>query len=119
VKRVCVACGAEYGDDAEFCNACGGEVFQELREPEDDAPEPPVRADTQALWMSAGLWLVGLGYFLTVRRPRDLADLALDWLFLTTVTFVLGLVLRNMKATLLFSLVAIPFLALYWLVKLS
>ena len=33
--------------------------------------------------------------------------------------FVLGLVLRNMKATLLFSLVAIPFLALYWLVKLS
>ena len=117
MTRVCAECGAEYADHAEFCNACGGEVFTTVVEAE--APEPPVRADAQALWMSAALWLIGLGYFLTVRRPRDLADLALDWLFLTAFTFVLGLVLRNMKGTLLFSLIALPFLALYWIVKLS
>lgn len=117
MRRVCAQCGAEYEGHAEYCNACGGEAFVEVAEPE--VPEPPVRADAQALWMAGGLWLVGLGYFLTVRRPRDGLDLVEDWLLLTVLTFVLGLVLRNLKATLLFSGLAIPFFLAYWLVKLA
>ena len=119
MKRVCNACGAEYPDHAQFCNACGSEDLRSEAEPE-DAPHPPpsVREDAQALWMSGGLWLIGLGYFLTVRRPRGAFDLFTSWLFLAAVTFVLGLVTRALRPTMLFSVIAVPFLVVYWYVKL-
>lgn len=119
MKRVCNACGAEYPDHAEFCNACGSEDLRSEAEPSDtEGPAPSVRDDAQALWMGAGLWLIGLGYFLTVRRPRDAFDLFTSWLFLTAVTFVLGISMRGLRSTMLFPVVALPFLLTYWYVKL-
>lgn len=119
MKRVCNACGAEYPDHAEYCNACGGEDLRTRLEPSDTPTVAPIRSDAQALWLAAILWIIGLGYLLTVRRPRDAEDLLLGWLFLSVVTFVLGLALRSLRPTMLFSLLALPFVAIYWYVKLS
>ena len=118
MRRVCNDCGAEYPEHAQYCNACGSESLRSEAEPEDRAPALPVRADGQALWMAGVLWLIGLGYFLTVRRPRDAFDLFTSWASLTVLTFVLGLSLRSVRATMLFPLVAVPFLAAYWYLKL-
>lgn len=119
MRRVCNNCGAEYADHAQYCNACGSEDLSPVWGPEDTPRAPPsVRADAQALWMSAILWLIGLGYFLTVRRPRDAFDLFLSWLFLSAVTFVLGLSMRGLRSTMLFPLVALPFLVAFWYIKL-
>lgn len=118
MKTVCSQCGAEYSERAEYCNLCGGESFVPLVDLAPPEVEPSVREDGQALWMGAVAWLVGLGYLLTVRRPRDAFDLAVGWALITALTFVLGLAVRNLRATLLFSVLAVPFLAVYWYLKL-
>lgn len=118
MKRVCNDCGVEYPDHADFCNACGSEDLSTIVGPEDEPERVSVRADGQALWMAAILWLIGLGYFLTVRRPRDAFDLFLSWAFLSGVTFVLGLSLRSVRSTMFFPVIAVPFLVAFWYVKL-
>ncbi len=118
MKKACQACGAEYSDHAEYCNVCGGEDLVALIEVGPQPEEPSVREDGQALWIAGVLWLVGLGYLLTVRRPRDAFGLFVGWVLLTTLTFVVGLAVRNMRATLLFSGLSLPFLALYWYLRL-
>jgi hypothetical protein len=119
VKLVCNECGTEYGDHAEFCNVCGAEQLYPLIDSSEEDPDGgSVRDDGQALAMSGFVWLVGIGVMISVHRPRDAYDLFIGWVLLTGFTFVLGLSLRSMRSTMLFSLLALPFLGVYWYLKL-
>lgn len=110
--RRCEDCGAEYGDHAEFCNACGGERLTPL--PPAPPPRPrPLRSDPAAL-VTAGLtWLIGLGYVLGALHPRGPLQLAEAWLGLTFFSAALAALYSSVRPFLLFSGVGLIAVLLY------
>lgn len=101
--KVCTQCGTEYERDADYCNVCrrSSLVAVEISTPEET--KAPIRSDRFALTVIGITWLLGLGYLLAEMRPRNAIDLFTGYSFLVVVTFVVSMVMKNLRVFALFS----------------
>lgn len=97
-RFVCLDCGAEYGDHAEFCNACGSTRFERVA-----APSSPkaLTHDKTVLAVQGGLWVIAVVALLP--DARTAWDIVLAWALTTLLGLTAGLVTRHLRAALLFS----------------
>lgn len=115
MKR-CEDCGAEYGDHAEFCNACGCDRLIALPSAP-EPPPPPLRSDPVALLVAGLTWLLGLGYVLGTLHPRGVLQLVEAWLGLTFFSSILATVYSAVRPFLLFAGVGLIAIILYAAVR--
>lgn len=110
MKR-CRGCEAEYEDHAEFCNLCGGEIFDPII---DLNPEAKVPAkDGLVLSLNGGIWMAGLFWLFQSQIRLGWLDLFEGWLMISGVSMMAGLLFQNLAPTTWFSALGALCLLLY------
>lgn len=101
---MCVECGAEYERDAHYCNVCKKESLVPFEPPRPPAaPRPRLGEDRYAVIVAAVTWFLGLGYLIGEVAPRTWTTLMTGWVFLTVVSLVVGMIVRNVRVFVFFT----------------
>ena len=111
--KVCSICGAEYEDHATYCNVCKQDSLVPVIERVVKKQSQRLVEDGPTLAYVTAAWLLGLGYMIGQLRPRTWTTLVLGWAFLTLLTTVFCIVMRNVRMAAIMSLFGLCFFVIY------